>query len=158
MSGQPDETTQLVDAVSLELVGQFAPKELEIFDDLAQDFHDDPTPPEAKRGPESPLGFGLDAAMIATSPAVMAAVTACVAFVMNAAADALKDQTKGFIQEQVKKLFKGSQADPAKFNLTADQLKHVEELAAKEARRFGLKKAEADRLAAVLAGRLATHR
>jgi hypothetical protein len=158
MSGDTGDTTQLVDEVSRDLVGEIAPEELDLFDELAQEYHADPNPPEVTRGGDSALGFGMEAALIATSPAVMAAVTVGVGFVMQVATDALKDQTKGFIQDQVKKLFAGKKPDDVNVQLNADQLAHLRDLAAKEASRFGLKKAEADRLADAIAGRVAMSR
>jgi hypothetical protein len=154
----PDDTTLLVDEISKELVAEVAPEELDLFEELAQEYHANPKPPQAARGGDDALGFGLDAAMAAASPAVMAAVTACLGFVLQVATDALKDQTKTAVQAQVKTLFAGKKSGPAAINLTADQLARVRDLALGEARRFGLKKAEADRLADALAGRLAMNR
>ena len=150
-----DEQSGLVDEISKELVAEIAPEELDLFDELAAGYHANPNPPDASRGGDDALGFGLDAALIATSPAAMAAVSACLGYLLQVATDALKDQTKTAIQEQVKKLFAAKKSGPAQLHLDADQLARARSLAASEARRFGLSKADADRLADALAGRLA---
>lgn len=148
----------MIDDLSRALVAEIAPEELDLFPDLAQEYHANPKPPEVTRGGDDPLGFGMEAALIATTPAVMAVVTLAFNFVTQVATDTLKDQTQTFIQEQVKRLFAGKKSGPASLELNPEQITRLRNLAASEAHRFGLKKAEADRLADALAGRLAMNR
>ena len=149
-----------VENISRDLVSELAPDELELFDDLAQEYRANPNPPDATHGTDSALGFGLDAGVVAMSPAVMAAVTGAFGFVVTIAADTLKEQSKTVIVAAVKKLFEAKKSEPAASEpapivLTPDQLREVQKIAAEQARRFGLKKDEAEKLADSLAGRLA---
>jgi hypothetical protein len=153
-----DEYIFIVMDISRDLVGEVAPEELDLFDDLAAEYRANPNPPKVTRGGDDALGFGLDAAMIASSPAVMAAVSVTLGFVIQVASDLLKDHTKTAVQDQIRKLFAGRKSGPVALTLTADQLARVRDLAASEARRFGLGRDEADRLADALAGRLAMNR
>lgn len=155
----PDETTYWIDEISKELVAEVAPEELDLFDELAEAYHANPNPPERTRGGgDSALGFGLDAAITAASPAAMAAVSACFGYLIQIAGDAFKDQTRDFITVQVKALFGKKASAPVQLHLDPAQLARARDLAASEARRFGLSKDEADRLANALAGRLAMNR
>jgi hypothetical protein len=151
-----DENIKEVDKIAKDLVAEVAPEELDLFDELAREYHANPRPPQVTRGGgDDALGFGLDAAVAASSPAVIAAVSACFGFALQIASDAFRDQTKDFVKDQVKKLLGGRKSGPVLLHLDAAQLAHARDLAASEARRFGLNKADADRLADALAGRLA---
>jgi hypothetical protein len=144
----------LVAELSRELVSEVAPEELDLFDDLAGEYLANPNPPHATRGPgDDALGFGMGEALSAVTPAAMAALSVMIPLVTNMALDLFKSEGADFIRQMVKEKLSGKK--PVGFNLTPAQLQKARELAFAEAKRFGLKKAEADRLADALAGRLA---
>lgn len=156
MSGTPSVDSELIVQLSRELLEEVAPEELDLFDELATEYHANPVPPDrSARTRDDALGFGLDAELIAISPAVIAAMTACLNFIVGIISESLKNQGETFINAQLKKLFEGKKPTDSSLSLDTEQLRHVRKLTLHEARRFGMGKAEADKLADALIGRLA---
>jgi hypothetical protein len=147
-----------ISEVSKEIVAQVAPEEVELFDDLAAEYYANPQPPDlAARASDDPLGFGLDAGIVAATPAVMAMVSVAFGFVWQAAVDSFKTESQDFIAHKVKELFQGKKQEsaPKTLALTPAQLKEVRRLCIKEATDFGMCDKDAGQMADALAGRLA---
>lgn len=68
------ETTEgrkFVQEISKSLVIQIAPEELDLFDELVEEYFQDPTPPNVSSStPDDPLGFGSAETLVAITPAM----------------------------------------------------------------------------------------
>lgn len=149
------EGQQLIGEVSRDLVTQVAPEEMEMFDDLLQDYFQYPTPPDAG---DDPLGFGGDVLVVVT-PVVTAVVGAVVTFLWNEIVKTAKEEGSAFIAEKVKAFFhppKETQADSS--GLTRAQLQHIKEIVQKGAVRRGMRAKKAEDLALLVVAKIALNK
>lgn len=152
MTTQPDR--DLITALSREIVADVAPEEADLFDDLVQEYYEDPTPPGERprtRGAD-PLGFGLDGMVIAMTPAVTAMVTAIGTLAINLAMEAFAGAGADVIREKATALLRGKKDDDGStpVPLDASHLKRMHEAAYAEALRYGVSEENANRLADAL--------
>lgn len=69
-----------VKTLAKDIVAEVTPEELLLFDELVQEYFDDPTPPDlSTRGSDDPLGMDLGE-LLAETPAIMAMVMSWLAF------------------------------------------------------------------------------
>lgn len=152
------EERAVIEEISKDLVTQFAPAELDLFSELAQDYFDDPTPLTASKHRDDPLGFGGSDLIVAATPVAMAMVSAVITFVTAEALKAAKDESAEVIKKKVKALFKkfGAPNEPGAVPaLTKEQLEQVKKLTLKQAADFGMDAATAEKMSNALIGSLA---
>ena len=162
------EGRQVVDEISKGLVMQIAPEEIDLFDDLAEDYYSQPahenSPPA---GADDALGFGAQEMVIALTPAVIGMVKTVLDYVLSESLDTIKGESASWVQARIQSLFKPAPetqaADEAKEStpassgliLSKDSLVQIQALAKKQARSYGIPPKEAQQMADALIGRLA---
>ena len=152
---QSPDGDRFVQELSKELVGQFAPEELDVFDELYHEYRERPAPPQAEPGTDDPLGSGLGEIIVAVTPAASAMVTAVVSFVLNEVLKASQDEASEKIKTRVKAVFNPTPAEKEKVPpLSQEQLDQVRRLAAKRGVDFGLPPEQARQMSLALIGSL----
>lgn len=158
MWNQAPEGDEFARELSKGLVEQFAPEELDMFDELYSEYRQDPTPPSrGERGADDPLGSGLEDVLMAVTPAASAMVTAVLSFVLGEVLKASQSEASEKIKEKVKAVFNPQPADAEKAKaapLTPEQLEQVRRLAAKRGVDFGLPPDQARQMSLALIGSL----
>lgn len=154
---QTPEGDQFVRDLSKQLVSQFAPEELDVFDELYNDYKEHPTPPPVEPGRDDALGSGLEDVIVAVTPAASAMVKAVVTFVLSEVLKASQHEASGKIKDKVKAVFnpKGQEKAMQVSSLSPEQLDKVRKLAAKRAMDFGLPPDQARQMSLALVGSLA---
>ena len=144
---------EVIQELSKQLVSQFAPEELEIFDELYGDYQKHPNEPASERGMDDPLGSGLGEILVVITPAATAMATAVVSFILNEVLKAAEGEASETIKARVRALFnpKTSEKTPP---LSTEQLEKVQKLAVKRAVDFGLSADQAKQMALALVGSL----
>ena len=150
---QTPDGDQFVQELSKQLVSQFAPEELEIFDELYSEYRKDPTPPQAGQGADDTLGSGLGEVIVAVTPAASAMATAVVSFVLSEVLKASQEEASEKIKAKVKALFNPKASEKAAA-LSPEQLEKVRRLAARRAVDFGLSADQAKQMSLALIGSL----
>jgi hypothetical protein len=90
------EERELIIALSKRIVEQTDRNEIEIFDELIEDYFFDPTPPNlSNSGGNNALGFGEGALMIASTPAAAAVAKVALVFIGQVIVEATKDLDPG---------------------------------------------------------------
>jgi len=146
----------LVEGLSREVIGEVAPEELDLFDQLSDEYYVDPAPPDlTQQGGDEALGFGLGELLIASTPASNAMITVVLTFVIQILMQAAGDEGSDFVRNKIRALFgrKGEAEPPPHFN--RDELRHMRAAAEAEAQRFGLSAEEAGHMADALFRRMA---
>ena len=154
------EGRNFITELSKNIVTEVAPEEIPLFDELVQEYFDDPTPPDPSESiSDDPLGFGLGETLVAITPAATAMVSAVLSYVLTEAVKAVREESATAIKEKIKAVFtsekpsgEAAQGMPA---LTRQQLEQVKKLARKQAKAFGVETAIANKLADALVGSLA---
>jgi hypothetical protein len=150
---QTPEGDEFVRELSKQLVDQFAPEELEIFDELYSDYKEHPSGHAPQQGADDALGSGLGEIMVAITPAASAMVTAVVSFVVSEVLKATQDEGSEKIKSKVKTLF-NPKAPGKAASLSPEQMEQVQKLAAKRALDFGLSAQQAKQMSLALVGSL----
>lgn len=153
MSMQTPEENEFVRELSKELVVQFAPEELDMFDELYDEYQKHPEPPAAGRSSDDALGSGLGEVLVAVTPAASAMATAVLSFVVSEFLKASKDEASDKITAKVKALFNPKSPEKAA-PLSAEQLEKVQKVAARRAMDFGLPPEQAKQMSLALIGSL----
>lgn len=158
------EGRKLIQEIAKSIVLDFAPEEMDLFDELVSEYFHDPTPPDLTTSPQDdPLGFGLSEALIAATPAVAAMVNAVLNHVLSESIRAAKEESAEVVKKKVKNLFhpekeaeKPAKKDDGEIRpLNKEQLEQVKKLARKQAIQFGIKPDKAEKMANALIGSLA---
>ena len=146
------EGKQVVTDVSRDLVAEFAPEELELVDELLDDYYANPTVHEAK---DNPLGFGSEL-LAASTPVIAMALQTLFNFILNEVWVSAQKESAVLIAEKMKALFNPTKekAEPS-LGLTLEQLEKAKQLIKKEAMRGGMKPKKAEDLALKIVGRIA---
>jgi len=131
-------------------VSEIAPEEMDLFDEMAEDYFADPTPQPAERASDDALGFGLEAALIAVTPAATAMASAVIGFLVNEVVDTTADRT---IEAVLRRIFKKDKKGEA-LSLNASQLARIKTLAVQQAVAHGMAAAEAEHMASTMVGSL----
>ena len=142
MSTQIFQDKDFINGLSKKIVVEFAPEEIDMFDELAQEYYQDPTPPDASKQTDTPLGFGVNIAFSIMTPAAIAMATTALNFVMASAVEAIKNESYERIQEKVKSLFniidnKDKQESVSIFQISPEEFEELKHLAVREAQRYG---------------------
>lgn len=161
---ETSEGQKLIQEISKDIVGEVAPEEMDMFDELVEEYFQNPTPPDMSVKPkDDPLGFGLGEVLVAVTPAAAAMVNEVIKYLMNETITAAKDESAEMVKKKVKKLFNPEKKDdkPAKKEegevrpLNKEQLEQVKKLARKQATKFGIGPDKAEKMANALVGSLA---
>lgn len=143
------EAREFIAEVSKKIVADVAAEELELFDELAQDYFANPQP-AADSSADDALGFGFDT-LAAVTPAAIAMTQVVVVFLASEVIKATREETVKIVVGKVKSYFWGQQ----RVRLSDQQLKHVRELSRQQALKFGMSKEAAESMAQALIGSLA---
>jgi hypothetical protein len=146
------ESRQLITEVSKELVAEIAPEELQLADELLEDYYANPEVHQAK---DSPLGFGSEY-LAASTPVIAMALQAVFTFVLNEVWGAAQKEGAVLIAERMRALFhpRKDKKEPS-LGLNLEQLEKVKQLVKKEALRGGMSSKKAEDLALRIAARIA---
>jgi len=146
------ESKEVVTELSRELVAEIAPEELELVDELIDDYYANPTIHETK---DNPLGFGSEL-LAASTPVIAMAIQALFNFIVNEVWVSAQKEGAVLIAQKIKALLNPTKekAEPA-LGLTLEQLEKAKDLVKKEAMRGGMKPKKAEDLALKIVGRIA---
>jgi hypothetical protein len=146
------ESKEIVTELSRELVAEIAPEELELVDELIDDYYANPTIHEAK---DNPLGFGSEL-LAASTPVIAMALQTLFNFILNEVWVSVQKESAVLIAQKMKTLFHPTKekADPA-LGLTREQLEKAKKLIKREALRGGMKPKKAEDLALKIVARIA---
>ena len=149
------EIKELIRGISRSTVTEIANEELPLFDELVDEYFNDPSYLEkVESGKEDPLSFGLSEELIGTTPIVTAVISAVVTYLVSNVIKAASEEWNEELMENIKAFF-GKKEEKGKFlPLNVEQLKQVKKLARREARGYGMSKEDSDRLARCLVERL----
>src|SRR5215211_3720307 len=127
------EGRKLIEETSKSVVTQVAPEELELFDELLQDYFENPQPsnPPASTH-DDPLGFGLGEALVAVTPAAAAMASTVLSYLMTEAIKATQEESAAAIKKKLKALFNPEKEKDSLPPLTGEQLAQVKKLAHKQ--------------------------
>jgi hypothetical protein len=146
------EGKQAVTELSKELVAEIAPEELELVDELLDDYYANPAVHETK---DNPLGFGSEV-LAAATPVIAMSLQTLFTFILNEVWVSAQKESAILIAEKMKSLLNPTkkQAEPS-LGLTREQLEKAKQLVKKEAMRGGMKPKKAEDLALKIVGRIA---
>jgi hypothetical protein len=143
------EGRQVLTEISKNLIVNIAPEELEIADELLEEYFDNPPQEHAN---EVPLGFGVEI-MVAATPVVAMALQAVFNFLAAEVIQSAKAEGAAFIARKVKAYFVRSNEKP-ELALSAEQLQKIMLLARKELSRGGMSPKKAEDAALRIVGKL----
>lgn len=168
MYSDSEEGRQLVARVSYDVVSDVAPEELEIFNEVMVEYYEPEKLVSRTSSDDDPLGFGIEGAVALATPAAIAMVSAFLNQVFAESVKILKDESTEVVKEKIKSFFEPNAEEnsdqpekeppnPKDKSITFDreQLAEIRKTAVKEARKAGVSKDEAERLANALFVRLA---
>ena len=146
------ESKQLVTEISKEIVAEIAPEELELVDELLEDYYANPAVHESK---DNPLGFGSEL-LAASTPVIAMALQTLFNFILNEVWVSAQKEGAVLIAQKMKALLNPTKekSEPG-FRLTREQLEQAKKLIKKEALRGGMKPKKAEDLALKIVGRIA---
>lgn len=148
----------LITDLARDLVAELAPRESEVFEELAAEYFEDPRPPETAQGAtDDALGFGLGGMVIAMTPAAAAVVSAVLSFLGSIALEAFRAEGGDYVRNRLRMLFQGDRAPDGSAAVPVSQadLQRLYQVARDEAGKYGLSDADAATLADALFRRLA---
>ena len=152
MTSLPVEARPMAKHVAKYIVENNAPEEMDLFDELAEEYFSDPTPPDRSRAAEDdPLAFGVEGIIVAATPAALAMVSTAVTYIAREVLKASQEQAAGYLVNEIKKRFNPQSPDVA---LNNAQLNHVYQAAVKEGVAYGMEQSQAEMMARSLAGTL----
>jgi hypothetical protein len=109
------EGRKIVAELTFEVVGEIAPEEHEIFNELLHEYYQPAKPTKTgKGGSDDPLGFGLEGVVHLMTPAVAALVTTLLNGLLAEAAKSLQEEGAAAIRNKIKTLLNpGQEKKPA---------------------------------------------
>lgn len=133
-----------------------APAELTIFDQVADEYFDDPDTALSSHSREEAIGFGLDLALV--TPVLLAVATSVVRFLSSFVADAARDEASAQVARWMRRLLNRDDGDEAIDDgaeaLDVEQARRVHDVARNRAVALGMGETDADVLADAIVGRL----
>ncbi len=143
---------EIITEFSKDVVSKVANEELPLFDEMVEEYYQDPAPPDlTHQASDDPLGSGLESTLIALTPAAMAMVSAIVTYVLTEVLQAVQEESVQAISKKIKEFFNPKKPQP----ITKEQLKTIWDVAYKKAREYGAKRDEAIQMADAMVGRIA---
>jgi hypothetical protein len=153
MSALPAEDERaLIRELAESALERAAPEELAVFDETAEEYFQAPEAVLNPKRRDEAVGFGLELALL--TPSVLAAASAVVHFLLDVAADAVRDEAKASVAERLRRLVRHA-GDAAPASLSPQQLRRVRDLAYERVRATGADEAQASLVADAIAGGLA---
>ena len=153
MWAEAREGRQLITDLSKQMVTQVAPEELDLFDELIEEYFDDPSPPDlSESDDDDALGFGLNGVVVAITPAAAAAASSVIGYIVSEVLKAAQEESAAVLVSKVRKLFNSKDESES---LTTEQLRQVRRLALSQAKVFGMETSQARSMADALVGSLA---
>ena len=157
MSKETNPWRDEVEAFSHQIVQEVAQKELPLFDDLLEEYFEDPTPPDTSQvDSEDPLAFGPGISMALVTPAAAAMVSAVLSFIATEVLKAAKEELGEKIQEKTKEILNQildkKEKEETTPEITEEQLKYLYKVAVKVAGEYGMKKKQANKMAKAFLG------
>ncbi len=150
----PADEQELVRAFAVSIVGALSPDELDLFDETAEEYFEDPEGVLDPDRRDEAVGFGLEAIMI--TPVVLAVATPVVQFLAGLVTEATREITKPVIVRTLRRILRiRSDAEAAAgtpLALTRAQVQKVHDVALQRARSLGLAEDQAHLLADSVAG------
>lgn len=129
-----------------------APGELDIFDDVAEEYWADPDAAVASDHRDEQLGFGIELAMLA--PFAIAVATGVGKFLLELFASALADEAKPLLSAKLRALLRRKSPTSGPSPLTPAQFAQVRTVALETAQRLGLATETAHLLSDAIVGGL----
>jgi hypothetical protein len=108
-SGPTDPDRVLVEEFAKQVLAGLAPEELAIFDETAEEYHQDPRGVLSASGRDESVGFGLDIALL--TPYVLALSGPVLAYLVKTVSDAAKKESQPLIADWVHRLFRRGHGD-----------------------------------------------
>ena len=151
----------LVEELAKQVLAEIAPEELAVFEETAEEYHQDPQGVLTATGRDEAVGFGLELALL--TPYVLAVAGSVLGYLVTTFSDAAKSEAKPAITDLVHRLFRrgdgGEKAthdppDKAEVNLTAEQAAQVRKVALARAHDLRLSDSNAHLLAEAIVGGL----
>ncbi len=142
----------LIADLSKTIVMQVAPEELDLFDELIEDYFEDSAPPDLSiSDDDEALGFGTGEALVIVTPAVAAAVSGVATYILKEVLKTVQEESASLLTRRVKNFFnpRGKEAE-----LTKEQMGKVRNLVFEQARAFGMDADQAQGLSNAVIGSL----
>jgi hypothetical protein len=149
MWNDTSEGRQVLTEISKNLIVNIAPEELEIADELLEEYFDNPPEEQAN---EDPLGFGVEI-MVAATPVIAMALQAVFNFLVEEVIKSAKTESAALIAQKVKAFFVRSSNKP-EMTLSQEQLQKIMLLTRKELSRGGMSPKKAEDAALRIVGKL----
>jgi hypothetical protein len=99
----------MLEEFAKQVLADVAPEELAVFDETAQEYHEDPEGVLSASGRDEAVGFGLDIALL--TPYVLAVAAPVLAYLLRTVSDAAKKESQPLIAEWVHRLFRHGRSD-----------------------------------------------
>lgn len=156
----------LVEELARQALADVAPEELAIFDETAEEYHQDPEGVLTASGRDEAVGFGLDLALL--TPYLLAMSGAVLSYLVNTVGKAAKKESDPLISDWVHRLFRrghrkpeagdtdqqSSTSEEPEVHLSAAEVEEVREVALARAHDLKLPAAQARLLADAIVGGL----
>src|SRR5262249_54021944 len=139
------------------IVSQVAPEELDLFDELIQEYFRNPQPVPPATPSDDPLGFGVGEIVAAVTPAAaaMVSVSGVLEFLAAAWFKASMEEGAELTLARARQLWtRTAERTESPASLTQQQILHISTLARQQALRFGMDEKVAENMAAALVGSL----
>ncbi len=150
------EAKKLIREFSRETVLQLAPEEGDFFEELMEEYFENPKAHTQPQGVEDdPLGSGLADSMIVITPVIASMSQAVLDYIMTEIIKASKEEGAASIKNTIHALFNPQKAKEGSAPLTREQLKVIKKKARDQARQFGLNNEKAEKMVNALIGSLA---
>jgi hypothetical protein len=137
------------------VVSQVAPEELDLFDELLQEYFRNPQPFPPAAPSDDPLGFGVGEVIVAVTSVTVPVLITVLEFLAAATIKATMEEGAELTVARARKLFPrmlGKMESPTP--LTQTQLIHVTNLARQQALTCGIEESVAEKMATALIGAL----
>lgn len=146
------EVQVIIKDISENIVSQIAPEEIDVFDEIADTYFNNPhlLDPNYQKAKDDPIGFGLTGMVEMTSPAALSVVTSIIVYIITqiwgATTSALLDEYKS----RIKKLFNKNSNKKDVPAFTKEQLKRINDEIIKQALSSRLSEDQAKNIANAL--------
>ena len=136
------------------IVMEFAPEELPLFDELAQEYFNNPTPPKITKGQvDDQLAFGIEEVMEVVTPASIAMVSAVLTYLVPNVLKVIQEEGTASLKEYIRKFFSKSGSNET--TLSPEQLDELRKIAYQQARAFGIQHQKAKKMSYAIIGSIA---
>jgi hypothetical protein len=158
---------RLISELSRELVQEFSPRELRLFNMISKAYFNAPEKVfEEFRRQEEILGMGLDSVTIVLTPAVLAFASGVITFLWNKVKEAIQEESEDIIAKLVKDMFKRlpynkgqdekKEINSTSLTLSREELIELRQMILETAQQLRLPPDETQLLVNAMVGRLAT--